>query len=55
MLSSKEIKNYKDHGYVAPIDVLSLQETVFESPKKRAAFVESDKKSFLFILKSLIG
>ena len=26
MLSSKEIKNYKDHGFVAPIDVLSSQE-----------------------------
>ena len=26
MLSSKQIKNYKDHGFVAPIDVLSLQE-----------------------------
>ena len=26
MLSSKEIKNYKDHGFVAPIDILSSQE-----------------------------
>ena len=26
MLSSKEIKNYKDHGFVAPIDVLTSEE-----------------------------
>ena len=26
MLTDKELKNYKDDGYVAPIDVLSLEE-----------------------------
>ena len=26
MLSDKELKDYKDNGYVAPIDVLSLEE-----------------------------
>ena len=26
MLSNKELKDYKNNGYVAPIDVLSLEE-----------------------------
>jgi len=38
MLSSKEIKNYKDHGFVAPIDVLSLQEAT--KIKEEIEFIE---------------
>ena len=38
MLSSKEIKNYKDHGFVAPIDVLSSQETT--RIKEEIEFIE---------------
>ena len=38
MLSSKEIKNYKDHGFVAPIDVLSLQEVT--KIKEEIEFIE---------------
>ena len=26
MLSDKELKDYKDNGFVAPIDVLSIEE-----------------------------
>ena len=28
MLSNKELKDYNDNGFVAPIDVLSLEEAV---------------------------
>ena len=38
MLSSKEIKNYKNHGFVAPIDVLSLQEVT--KIKEEIEFIE---------------
>ena len=38
MLSSKEIKNYKDHGFVSPINVLSSQETI--RVKEEIEFIE---------------
>ena len=38
MLSDKELKDYKDNGYVAPIDVLSLEET--EEIKKEIEHIE---------------
>ena len=33
MLSDKELKDYKDNGFVAPIDVLSLEDA--EEIKKK--------------------
>ena len=38
MLSNKELKDYKDNGYVAPIDVLSLAEV--EEIKKEIEHIE---------------
>ena len=38
MLSDKELKDYKDNGYVAPIDVLSLEEV--EEIKKEIEHIE---------------
>ncbi len=38
MLNSKEIRNYNDHGFVAPIDVLSLQEVT--KIKEEIEFIE---------------
>ena len=38
MLSDKELKDYKDNGFVAPIDVLSLAET--EEIKKEIEHIE---------------
>jgi len=38
MLTDKELKNYKDDGYVAPIDVLSLEEV--EEIKKEIEHIE---------------
>ena len=38
MLSDKELKDYKDNGFVAPIDVLSLEET--EEIKKEIEHIE---------------
>ena len=38
MLTDKELKNYKDNGYVAPIDVLSLEEV--EEIKKEIEHIE---------------
>ena len=38
MLSDKELKDYKDNGYVAPIDILSLEEA--EEIKKEIEHIE---------------
>ena len=38
MLSDKELKDYKDNGYVAPIDILSLEEA--EEIKKEIEYIE---------------
>ena len=38
MLSDKELKDYKDNGFVAPIDVLSLKEA--EEIKKEIEHIE---------------
>jgi len=38
MLTDKELKNYKDDGYVAPIDVLSLEEV--KEIKKEIEYIE---------------
>ena len=38
MLSTNEIKNYKDHGFVAPIDVLSSREAT--KIKEEIEFIE---------------
>ena len=38
MLTDKELKNYKDNGYVAPIDALSLEEV--EEIKKEIEHIE---------------
>ena len=38
MLSDKELKDYKDNGFVAPIDVLSLEEA--EEIKKEIEHIE---------------
>ena len=38
VLSNKELKNYKDNGYVAPINVLSLKEA--EEIKKEIEYIE---------------
>ena len=38
MLSNKELKDYKDNGFVAPIDVLSLEEA--EQIKKEIEHIE---------------
>ena len=37
MLSNKELKDYKNNGYVAPIDVLSLEEA--ETIRKEIVYV----------------
>ena len=38
MLSNKELKDYNDNGFVAPIDVLSLKEA--ETIKKEIEHIE---------------
>ena len=38
MLSAKELKDYKDNGFVAPIDILSLKE--IEEIKKEIEYIE---------------
>jgi len=38
MLKDKELKDYKDNGYVAPIDVLSLEEV--KEIKKEIEYIE---------------
>ena len=38
MLSDKELKDYKDNGYIAPIDILSLAEA--EEIKKEIEYIE---------------
>ena len=38
MLTDKQLKDYKDDGYVAPIDVLSLKEA--EEIKKEIEHIE---------------
>ena len=38
MLSNKELKDYKDNGFIAPIDVLSLEEA--EEIKKEIEHIE---------------
>ena len=40
MLSDKELKDYKDNGYVAPIDILSLEEA--EEIKKEIEYIEKN-------------
>ena len=40
MLSDKELKDYKDNGYVAPINVLSLKEA--EEIKKEIEHIEKN-------------
>ena len=40
MLSAKELKDYKDNGFVAPIDILSLEE--IEEIKKEIQYIEKN-------------
>ena len=40
MLSNKELKDYKNNGYVAPIDVLSLEEA--ETIRKEIEDIDED-------------
>ena len=40
MLSDKELKDYKDNGFVSPIDVLSLEEA--EEIKKEIEHIEKN-------------
>ena len=42
MLSAKELKDYNDNGFVAPIDVLSLKEA--ETIKKEIEHIEKTCK-----------